>query len=62
MRAAAARTRTRPSVDRGDWVWILRPNRLGRQWSEGPGVVVMTAGSSVWVVVRSQLFKAASEN
>eukprot|EP00969_Alexandrium_andersonii_P306634 13555566-Alexandrium_andersonii.AAC.1 len=46
MRAAHARTRTQATVERGDWVWILRKNRLGVQWRVGPGVVVMVSGTS----------------
>ena len=62
MRAASARTRTRPELQRGEWVWIYRRNRLGQRWMDGPGVVIMNAGASVWVVVRTQLFKVPSEN
>eukprot|EP00971_Amphidinium_carterae_P340942 6479516-Amphidinium_carterae.1 len=61
-RASKARARTTEQVKPGDWVYVLRQNRLGRKWREGPAVIVTVAGASVWLSLRGHLYKCALVN
>ena len=61
-RAAKARTRHHYDAKHGDWVFIHRTGHTGKiRWREGPGVVIMTSGTSAGVSVRDRLFKVAME-
>ena len=62
MRAGDARTRATQFRDHGDWVMVHRANRLQRKWKEGPAVVVLSSGASLWVVLRGSLCKVARCN
>ena len=65
--AARARTRTRFTLNRGDWVWVLRKDNHGKIYKEGPGVVVMPAGATTWTCMSGlggsgTLWKVPSSN
>lgn len=60
--ALSARTRTRRPLERGDWVFVYRNNRMGRRCQEGPGVVIMLGRASTWFVIRGELWKVNAEN
>eukprot|EP00971_Amphidinium_carterae_P171240 3394247-Amphidinium_carterae.1 len=62
QRASRARSRTTESVQTGDWVYVLRQNRLGRKWREGPAIIVQVSGASVWLSLRGHLYKCALLN
>eukprot|EP00971_Amphidinium_carterae_P255991 5082807-Amphidinium_carterae.1 len=61
-RAMKARNRVQETLRVGDWVYILRSNRLGRKWREGPAIITMLAGATTWVSLRGHLYKVASIN
>ena len=61
QKAGAAQHRTTKEFQRGDWVFVVRRN-MGKKWREGPGVVVMAMGASLWVVVRGELWKVSTVN
>ena len=54
-KVASARSRPLKAATRGDIVYVLRKNRFGKVWREGPGVMVMQNGTSTWIVVRAEL-------
>eukprot|EP00971_Amphidinium_carterae_P120745 2392302-Amphidinium_carterae.4 len=61
-RAMKAQNRVSEQLKIGDWVYVLRSNRLNRKWREGPAVVTMLAGASTWVSLRGALYKVATIN
>eukprot|EP00971_Amphidinium_carterae_P014803 292219-Amphidinium_carterae.2 len=62
QRAMIARNRQSEVLKIGDWVYILRSNRLGRKWREGPAIITMLAGATTWVSLRGHLYKVATIN
>ena len=41
---------------------VRRQNKIGKRWREGPGVVLMQDGSSHWVSMHGEVWRASSEN
>ena len=41
---------------------MLHRVRAGKRWKEGPGTVVMTSGTSAWLMIRTKLLKVAVAN
>eukprot|EP00971_Amphidinium_carterae_P263155 5221249-Amphidinium_carterae.1 len=61
QRAARARTRYTGDFHAGQWVFVHRRNALGRRWRQGPMVVIMTSGTTIWATLHGHLFKVNKE-
>eukprot|EP00971_Amphidinium_carterae_P265984 5276297-Amphidinium_carterae.1 len=59
QRAVRASTVPQPEFKSGEMVFVLRRNTLGKQWREGPGLVVQVLGSTAWVAIRGELLKCS---
>ena len=62
QRASRGKARQGADIQPGNWVFLHRRNAFGRVWREGPGVVLMTAGTSTWISIHGELLKVAKEN
>eukprot|EP00971_Amphidinium_carterae_P266178 5279948-Amphidinium_carterae.1 len=62
QRAMKARNRVHDTLKVSDWVYLLRSNRIGKKWREGPAIVTMLAGATAWVSLRGHLYKVATIN
>lgn len=52
--AFRARTRAARPLQEGHWVLVQRKDKMGKRWREGPGVIIMIAGASTWVVMHGE--------
>eukprot|EP00971_Amphidinium_carterae_P346453 6487908-Amphidinium_carterae.2 len=60
-RAARAKIRKTEDFHVGQWIFIHRRNKFNRYWREGPAVVVMTSGTTIWANHRGGLYKINKE-
>eukprot|EP00971_Amphidinium_carterae_P349029 6490808-Amphidinium_carterae.1 len=60
-RAARAKLRKTEEFNVGQWIFIHRRNKFNRYWREGPAVVVMTSGATIWANHRGGLHKINKE-